>query len=115
MVSRSASVGSAIPTRFISRKASWNGRQSGLHGVGVLVPHHPESLTGSGGHHPVGDRKGQPHLFVLQRFDATLDPPGLLAGLLQELCGRGLLLLAGRGRRRALLLDPVRVGLHERA
>ena len=81
----------------------------------LFAPHHPEPLTGSGGHHAVGDRKGQPHLFVLQRFDATLDPPGLLGGFLQELRGGGLLLLAGRVCRQTLLLDPVRVGRHEGA
>ena len=88
---------------------------AGLHDFRLFAPHHPEPLTGSGSHHAVGDRKGKPHLFVLQRFDATLDAPGLLAGLLQELRGGGLLLLAGRVCRRALLLDPVRVGLHEGA
>ena len=87
----------------------------GLHLVGVFASHHPESLTGCGRHHAVGDGKGCSDLLVFQGFNATFDPLGLVAGLLQELPGRGLLLLAWRVGRFTLLLDPVSVGRHERA
>ena len=87
----------------------------GLHVFRLLAPHHSKALAGSGSHGSVGDGKGQPHLFVAKGFDAPFDAPGLLAGLLQEFGGGGLLLLAGRVCRRALLLNPVRVGRDERA